>query len=198
VRILEHLGVEFESKNIRFERRVEDLRIYKEKYGHCNVTRKNNKTLHLWLYKVRKDYKLFIAGKKCHILTEERVNVLEELGVEFGPFEKLQAITGDFGAKRDGNVRRTTNQPRKVEVLDMNNNRLHLFESCSEASRVMNVNRTRISRVCYGDGGELFNKIYRYVEDSSNEESMLLVPTISTTTIAQEEKSMIRHIVTDY
>jgi uncharacterized FAD-dependent dehydrogenase len=52
-------------------------------HGHCNATRKKNKTLNLWLRRVRKDYKLFIAGKKCHILTEERVNVLEELGVEF-------------------------------------------------------------------------------------------------------------------
>jgi hypothetical protein len=92
VNVLEELGVEFGSRHIKFERRVEDLSIYKEKYGHCNVTNSDNVSLYKWLYKVRKNYKLFIAGKKCHILTEERVNVLEELGVEFGPFEKLQAM----------------------------------------------------------------------------------------------------------
>jgi hypothetical protein len=88
---------------------------------------------------------------------------------------------GDFGAKRDGKTRLTTNQPRKVEVLDMNRNRLHLFESCSEASRVMNVNRTRISRVCRGGGGELSGKIYRYIEGSSHtDESMeLLAPAVA-------------------
>lgn len=84
---------------------------------------------------------------------------------------------GDFGAKRDGKTRLTTNQPRKVEVLDMNRNRLHLFESCSEASRVMNVNRTRISRVCRGGGGELSGKIYRYMEANSNtDQSMEVAP----------------------
>jgi len=94
-------------------------------------------------------------------------------------FMNCSEQNGDFGAKRDGHIRLTTNQPRKVEVLDMNNNRLHLFESCSEASRVMNVNRTRISRVCRGGGGELSNKIYRYVEASSNVEPMSLAPVIA-------------------
>lgn len=80
--------------------------------------------------------------------------------------------SGDFGTKRDGIIRLTTNQPRKVEVLDMNYNRIHLFDSCSEASRAMNVNRTRISRVCRGGGGELTNKIYRYVEVPEMEMAM--------------------------
>lgn len=52
-----------------------------------------------------------------------------------------------FVSKRDGRVRLTTNLPRKVEALDpLTGLRAHLYASCSEASRVMSVNRTRMSR----------------------------------------------------
>ena len=52
-----------------------------------------------------------------------------------------------FVSKRDGLVRLTTNLPRKVEALDpVTGQRTQLFASCSEASRVMGINRTRMSR----------------------------------------------------
>ena len=58
-------------------------------------------------------------------------------------------ISGEdmFGSKRDGQVRLTTNVPREVEALDPDTGlRIHLFSSCSEASRSMNINQTRMSR----------------------------------------------------
>lgn len=62
--------------------------------------------------------------------------------------ERNEIPGGDlFVSKRDGRVRLTTNLPRKVEAIDPETGeRAHLYESCSEASRAMGINRTRISR----------------------------------------------------
>ncbi len=52
-----------------------------------------------------------------------------------------------FVNKRDGRVRLTTNLPRQVEAIDPSTgSRTHIYASCSEASRVMGINRTRMSR----------------------------------------------------
>jgi hypothetical protein len=52
-----------------------------------------------------------------------------------------------FVSKRDGRIRLTTNLPRKVEAIDViTGRRSHLYASCSEASRIMGINRTRMSR----------------------------------------------------
>ena len=62
--------------------------------------------------------------------------------------ERNEITGGDlFVSKRDGRVRLTTNLPRKVEAVDsITGYRTHLYASCSEASRVMGINRTRMSR----------------------------------------------------
>lgn len=75
-----------------------------------------------------------------------------------------------FVNKRDGRVRLTTNLPRKVEAIDLFTGiRTHLYASCSEASRVMGINRTRMSRTCRGGGGQIGNLIYQYIEMSGAE-----------------------------
>jgi hypothetical protein len=52
-----------------------------------------------------------------------------------------------FGAKNNGQVRLTTNKAREVEALDpVTRRRIHLYASCSEAARIIKVNRTRVSR----------------------------------------------------
>ncbi len=52
-----------------------------------------------------------------------------------------------FGSKSNGKTRLTTNVPRPVKVLDAKTReRVFLFSSCSDASRKMGVNRTRMSR----------------------------------------------------
>lgn len=72
-----------------------------------------------------------------------------------------------FVSKRDGRVRLTTNLPRKVEAIDpVSGERAYVYASCSEASREMGVNRTRMSRTCRGGGGQIGNLIYQYVEMS--------------------------------
>lgn len=63
-------------------------------------------------------------------------------------FESKEVPGGDlFVSKRDGRVRLTTNLPRKVEAIDpLTGERAYVYASCSEASREMGINRTRMSR----------------------------------------------------
>jgi hypothetical protein len=65
----------------------------------------------------------------------------------------------------------TTNVARKVEALDpVTLEQRYLFDSCSEAARTMNINRTKMSRTCRSGGGELGTNpvlVYRYVEFSA-------------------------------
>ncbi|KAL3791453.1 hypothetical protein HJC23_011509 [Cyclotella cryptica] len=65
----------------------------------------------------------------------------------------------------------TTNVARKVEALDpVTFEKRYLFESCSEAARRMNINRTKMSRTCRSGGGELGanpSLVYRYAEFST-------------------------------
>jgi len=52
-----------------------------------------------------------------------------------------------FGSRKDGRMRLTTNIPRQVEAVNpTTRERIQVFASCSEASRIMDINRTRMSR----------------------------------------------------
>ena len=78
-----------------------------------------------------------------------------------------------FTSKKDGRVALTTNTPREVEAVDPQTNvRVHLFNSCSDASRATNINRTKMSRTCRKGGGVLESNshgtlLYRYTESSN-------------------------------
>ncbi|KAL7449025.1 hypothetical protein ACHAWC_001131 [Mediolabrus comicus] len=61
--------------------RFEELKQYKERYGHCNVSKEwmENQKLAAWVTKQKSQYKLYTSGKECN-LTEEKVEKLSELG----------------------------------------------------------------------------------------------------------------------
>ena len=71
----------------------------------------------------------------------------------------------------NGGVPLTTNRPREVGVFSKAGVRLHLFPSCSEASRAMDINRSKISRTCRQGGGEIENLMYKYVEAEQDQQS---------------------------
>lgn len=73
VTILEELGFIWDSQEYIWEQRYEELKQYKEKYGHCNVSRlwEENTLLANWVHYIRTDKKL---------LTNEQVKKLNELG----------------------------------------------------------------------------------------------------------------------
>jgi len=59
-----------------------------------------------------------------------------------------------FGTKTTGEAKLTTNTPREIEVRTPNDGILiHVYKSCSECARSLNVNRSKLSRVCRSGGG---------------------------------------------
>ena len=58
----------------------------------------------------------------------------------------------------------TTNVPKDVEVLNARSMRMVIktFSSCSEAARAMNVNRSKLSRLCRKGGGVIGVYYFRY------------------------------------
>jgi len=61
-------------------------------------------------------------------------------------------------------TKETTNLPRAVEVINSSGNHARVFSSCSDAAREMNINRTRLSRVCRKGGGFIDEYTYKYVD----------------------------------
>ena len=69
------------KKNQTFEQRIEDLKKFKEKYGHCDVRRrfKTHNSLATWSRDIRYAYR----GNGNMNLTEDRMRRLEEIGFKW-------------------------------------------------------------------------------------------------------------------
>eukprot|EP00588_Corethron_pennatum_P009057 CAMPEP_0194267798 /NCGR_PEP_ID=MMETSP0169-20130528/2237_1 /TAXON_ID=218684 /ORGANISM="Corethron pennatum, Strain L29A3" /LENGTH=198 /DNA_ID=CAMNT_0039008773 /DNA_START=652 /DNA_END=1248 /DNA_ORIENTATION=+ len=76
-------------------------------------------------------------------------------GLESGDRNKSPFLT---------HTKETTNLPRAVEVIDSSGKHIRVFSSCSDAAREMNINRTRLSRVCRKGGGFIDEYTYKYVD----------------------------------
>lgn len=68
---------------------------------------------------------------------------------------------------KDGRLVETTNLPRAVRAIDSSGNHARIFSSCSNAAREMNINRTRLSRLCRKGGGFIGEYTYKYVDIAS-------------------------------
>lgn len=64
-----------------WDKRYEELKAFKKKYGHCKATPKANKSLATWLSTQRRMWRKF----KNSDLTSSRLSKLETLGVEWDP-----------------------------------------------------------------------------------------------------------------
>lgn len=71
-----------ESSQNTFEKRLDELRNFKNNHGHCHVSIKENPALAGWIQNQIKCYSKLEQGKKTDI-TEERVKELLLLGIEF-------------------------------------------------------------------------------------------------------------------
>lgn len=78
---LTSIGFIWDVHRHAWEQRYKDLVKYKEERGDCLVpyVYEPNKKLGLWVDSQRKDYKLFLAGRKV-AMTEEKVKLLERIG----------------------------------------------------------------------------------------------------------------------
>jgi hypothetical protein len=64
---------------VRFIDRLEDLKAYKEKHGHLNVSRKTDKSLYIWCYNIRNARK----GKLGLTLTADGIAALDAIGFDW-------------------------------------------------------------------------------------------------------------------
>ncbi|KAG7350528.1 helicase domain protein [Nitzschia inconspicua] len=85
-RALDDIGFVWSSHTAVWLERLDELRLFKEEFGHCNVPKNfhANKALAVWIKSQRRQYKLFQRGKQG-TMTEERVAKLNELGFVWDP-----------------------------------------------------------------------------------------------------------------
>ena len=87
---LDALGFQWESRITTFDERIEELRAFKAKFGHCNVTKSksaSNKpylSLGQWCNNVRRSRRLMEGGKPSdRKLTKDQIECLDSLGFQW-------------------------------------------------------------------------------------------------------------------
>ncbi len=81
---LEDMGFQWFGKKT-FEQRLEELRTFKERQGHCKVPVKGYGSLRFWCYRIRVAYKNMKNGEpqpRDFKLNPERIRILEEMGFQ--------------------------------------------------------------------------------------------------------------------
>jgi len=83
IEALERIGFTWTSRKQEiWKDRLHELRAFQEENGHCNVPQKTGGRLGTWVGQQRFEYRKYKDGKKS-IMTEERINALEELGFQW-------------------------------------------------------------------------------------------------------------------
>ena len=63
---------------------MEVLKRYQAKHGNMNVTKQENKALHVWIANIKYNYKRLREGRAQNKLTSERIEILQQIiGFEF-------------------------------------------------------------------------------------------------------------------
>lgn len=77
---LESIGFVWDSQAAAWGERLDELRLFRQSVGHCNVPSNyaENPQLATWVKCQRRQYKLFIDGKPSN-MTQERINMLGSL-----------------------------------------------------------------------------------------------------------------------
>lgn len=90
-RLLEELGFVWDSHASGWEERLNELRDFKDKHGHCRVpkTYAENPQLAIWVKCQRRQFKLYSEGKDSN-MTNERIHKLKRLGFVFTPRKQQQ------------------------------------------------------------------------------------------------------------
>jgi hypothetical protein len=67
-----------------FQERFAELKVYKAKYGHCNVSKQDMQKLYTWTQAIRKAYSEKAQGKTPSMeLTDEMIEALESIGFQW-------------------------------------------------------------------------------------------------------------------
>jgi len=87
LKMLKDIGFDFRSpRRVKFEKWIDELKGFKEKYGHCDVPRSGKtKKLGVWCLRLRKSCKSFEKGVRLKeiLIDEERLRILKEIGFDW-------------------------------------------------------------------------------------------------------------------
>jgi hypothetical protein len=111
-----------QKPNTDFFRRVDKLRAYKEKHGHLNVRKKEDKSLYYFCYNFRRARK----GKGPYRLDETRIAALDAIGFNWDPLELKMSSTSP-SAMTSKSTQQATNP--KINVGDVGYRFLKEFDS---------------------------------------------------------------------
>ena len=83
---LDAIGFCWDTHENTWMERLNDLKLFREKYGHCicPTNYAHNPKLGTWIHHQRRQWKKFQEGKPCHITTE-RIKALDSLGFVWQP-----------------------------------------------------------------------------------------------------------------
>lgn len=111
LKLLEEIGFEWNIRRTRKEfsdkrwmDKFDKLKEYKKNHGHAKVRRSQDKDLYLWLATQR--YK-----KKCNDLSQDRVKLLEDLGILW---EKDMSLTKKSGEQKKSGEKKKSGEQKKT------------------------------------------------------------------------------------
>lgn len=87
VKLLNSLAFNWSPNEKAWESRIKELKAYREKNGHLRVTLAENYELTVWLKHVRQQYKIFQMERWESRLTPDRIEQLDDLGIDWDPLE---------------------------------------------------------------------------------------------------------------
>jgi hypothetical protein len=121
---LNEVGFDWTIKEARqiksFDERLQDLRRFKETYGHTRVPTgyEKNPSLAYWCNNVRNAFKMKNSGKKQYIsLNQERIDALEELGFEFGKRSR-RSSSSELKNPTEQDGKNDTNNKKSCKIQD--------------------------------------------------------------------------------
>ena len=91
---LESIGWSWDTHEDMWQYRLQELRAFKEAYGHCEVPANwvENPALATWVLYNRRQNKLFNLGKPCHITTQ-RIQALNQINFSWHCKARISTAT---------------------------------------------------------------------------------------------------------
>jgi hypothetical protein len=91
---LEKMGFIWDSHRATWEERLNEIADFRERHCHCNVPSKypKNPQLSIWVKCQRRQFKLFLEGRKSN-MTRERIAKLSSIGFVWNPRQRKRVAS---------------------------------------------------------------------------------------------------------
>jgi hypothetical protein len=158
---LDAVGFEWEmgagatrTKDDSFIFRVEELKAHKEKHGHLNIRKKENRSLYDFCRHMREARRAIISGKGSHRkLTEDRIAALDAIGFNWNPQGLNMSSTLPFSVTSTSTIQATT---PKINIGDVGYQYRKEFDSGWFNGKVVEIRPNAVGgrdrRCVYEDG----------------------------------------------